>query len=591
MFKILRCLEISFFICSITIISLITFIGCDTFSYKGINEGKTETINNIYFNYPVRDYPIGNSNNSTIYWDSSENDFGNYLGEYNRLIYDGFHPGEDWNLKGGKDGEIDNGLPVYSIGIGKVIKISDLGSLGYLVVIEHDGNFVIPAKEISSNGQKASYEKEVVDKIYSVYIHLKDIEVNENDKVTENTIIGYIMNPGGNSHLHFEIRKNNDNHSSNWSLLGNNNKNEAIDKNWQFNLVPDKNDPSKRVKDYNGYYINLQEMIDAGLRDPSDFIEANEAGNKVAKESYQTIPEQSFSLETETIAETNSSETSANDTLKISDKIAFTSKRNGIDGFFIMNIDGSEQTRLKNSPDSEDRFSCSADCHKIVYTGWWDRDYEISVCYEIYVTNIDFSEQTRLTYSSAIDCLPSFSPDGSKIVFASDRDGDFEIYIMNADGSDQKRLTYSPDYDDYPSFSPNGSKIVFSSERDGNDNKEIYIMNVDGSGQTRLTNNPASDDDGDPCFSPDGSKIAFSSDRDESDHNIYIMNVDGSGQTRLTNNPACELKPCFSPDGSKIAFESLSDYNYEIYIMNVDGSGQTRLTYNPYYDAYPFFTH
>ncbi|GAG84124.1 unnamed protein product [marine sediment metagenome] len=26
---------------------------------------------------------------------------------------------------------------------------------------------------------------------------------------------------------------------------------------------------------YNGYYINLQKMIDAGLRDPSDFIEAN----------------------------------------------------------------------------------------------------------------------------------------------------------------------------------------------------------------------------------------------------------------------------------------------------------------------------
>ncbi|MBD0326251.1 MAG: PD40 domain-containing protein, partial [Pyrinomonadaceae bacterium] len=60
---------------------------------------------------------------------------------------------------------------------------------------------------------------------------------------------------------------------------------------------------------------------------------------------------------------------------------------------------------------------------------------------EIYVMNPDGSGQTRLTFNAALDADPAWSPDGTRLVFVSTRDGNEEIYVMNADGSSQTRLT------------------------------------------------------------------------------------------------------------------------------------------------------
>jgi len=157
---------------------------------------------------------------------------------------------------------------------------------------------------------------------------------------------------------------------------------------------------------------------------------------------------------------------------------------------------------------------------------------------EIYVMNADGTGQTRLTNNAAHDFRPSWSPNGSKIAFASTRDGNNEIYVMNADGTGQTRLTNNAAFDSRPSWSPNGSKIAFASTRDGKD--QIYVMNADGTGQTRLTNNAAHDFR--PSWSPNGSKIAFVSDRD-GNFEIYVMNADGTGQTNLSNSFPQDSEP------------------------------------------------
>jgi TolB protein len=62
---------------------------------------------------------------------------------------------------------------------------------------------------------------------------------------------------------------------------------------------------------------------------------------------------------------------------------------------------------------------------------------------DIYVMNVDGTGQTRLTDNPAWDTSPAWSPDGTKILFTSLRDGPSTpaLYLMNADGSNQTRVT------------------------------------------------------------------------------------------------------------------------------------------------------
>jgi len=250
--------------------------------------------------------------------------------------------------------------------------------------------------------------------------------------------------------------------------------------------------------------------------------------------------------------------------------IAFASDRDGNFEIYVMNADGTGQTRLTNSLGVDRDPAWSPDGSKIAFTS--DRDGNS----EIYVMNADGTGQARRTNNAAEDGEPAWSPDGSKIAFTSDRDGNANIYVMNAGGTGQTRRTNNAAEDGEPAWSPDGTKIAFASNRDGD--REIYVVNADGKGQTRLTNSPR--DDFAPAWSPGGSKIAFQTNRDWN-YEIYVMNADGTGQTNLTNNSVSDGVPAWSPGGSQIAFHSDRDWNYEIYVMNADGTGQTNLTNNP----------
>ena len=256
-------------------------------------------------------------------------------------------------------------------------------------------------------------------------------------------------------------------------------------------------------------------------------------------------------------------------------RIAFNSERDGNMDVYVMNADGSGQTRLTDNPALDAFPSWSPDSSRIAFVSERDGNFEV------YVMNADGSSQTRLTDNPGEDFLPNWSPDGSRIAYASRRGGNMEIYVMNADGSSQTRLT-DPAHDLFPSWSPDGSRVAFISKRD--ENFDVYVVNADGSSQTRLTDDP--EFDGAAIWSPDGSRIAFGSDRDGNSE-IYVMNADGSDQTRLTDNTALDIVLNWSPDGSRIVFVSERDGNVEVYVMNADGSGQTRLTDNPGEDFVP----
>jgi len=98
-----------------------------------------------------------------------------------------WHPGEDWNGKGG--GNTDLGHPVYSIADGVVEAASFYRVWGNIVLIRHE---LAPGR-----------------RVWSQYAHLDEVFVEHGQPVRINDQIGTIGRGEGDrfpAHLHFEIR-------------------------------------------------------------------------------------------------------------------------------------------------------------------------------------------------------------------------------------------------------------------------------------------------------------------------------------------------------------------------------------------------
>lgn len=253
-------------------------------------------------------------------------------------------------------------------------------------------------------------------------------------------------------------------------------------------------------------------------------------------------------------------------------KIAFYSNRDGNNEIYVMNVDGTNQTRLTNNLADDANPAWSPDGSKIAFVSNRDGNYEI------YVMNPDGTNQTRITNNNANDDNPSWSPDGSKIAFTADRTGNREIFVTNADGSNPLNLTNNSADDGSPHWSPDGTKIKFYSKRDGGVIPDIYVMNSDGSNVRQLTFGLWT---GQARWSPDGNKLVYAYDA-----YVAVMNADGSNKTIILTLSCCPGPGLgsWSPDGNNIVF---IDPNAQIYKMNSDGSNRIRLTNNSASDREP----
>lgn len=269
---------------------------------------------------------------------------------------------------------------------------------------------------------------------------------------------------------------------------------------------------------------------------------------------------------------------------------------------------------------------------KILFTSTRDGNYEV------YMMNPDGSELVNLTKHPSSDLSARWSPTGEQILFVSDRQGTRvrDLYLMDADGTNVRRVfkrkitewrtnpTWSPDGKNFayttvdrerqrsslhlgtfseedsdllpwgnsPTWSPDGSEIACSV---GHPNgSRLTFLNL----RTRKQEQPIKDKillwQSQPSWSSTGDRIAFSGNKhplpvilDRELHNawmdkrsIYLVNRDGSGLTLLVDEAGPDAAfPKLAPDGSKVLYTQEINGRLQIFKIEITSGEKTQLTH------------
>ena len=216
---------------------------------------------------------------------------------------------------------------------------------------------------------------------------------------------------------------------------------------------------------------------------------------------------------------------------------------------------------------------------KIVYESNQTGDYRI------WVMNADGSGQTRLTSDPGFaDLEPAWSPDGARILFSRCDDhlgfiAGCDLEVMNASGTGVRRLAGGHWTYVRAQYSPDGRRIVVAADR-GGFLSALWVMRADGTGLHRITR-PSLEAFW-PDWSPDGRRIVFTDNCCQGGSNIWTVRPNGTGLMKLTHFGPQPLQGGFasySPDGRRIVLLFLNGKCQPtglcryFDVMNADGSG------------------
>lgn len=179
-------------------------------------------------------------------------------------------------------------------------------------------------------------------------------------------------------------------------------------------------------------------------------------------------------------------------------RIAFISNRDDENGeIYVMDADGNNLKRLTSNKYFEDAPTWSPDGRKIYFSrelrDVTDTSDKAVRNMEIFVMDADGSQETRLTNKAGGDGGPQLSPDGTRIAFyGSTEKGNYEIFLMDADGKNIVNLSEDPLEDYSPSWSPDGKWIAYT--KGNSKNYDVWVIQLETKIKYRLTTQPRRDE-------------------------------------------------------------------------------------------------
>ena len=198
---------------------------------------------------------------------------------------------------------------------------------------------------------------------------------------------------------------------------------------------------------------------------------------------------------------------------------------------------------------------------------------------DIYLMDPDGSQQTKITHHRAQNITPAWSPTGEQILFTSDRDGVWDLYLMDPDGTNVQRVFGKAAPRAVPAWSPDGKQIAYV--RIIRDERVVHIATLGEEDEERIAIG------GSPTWSPEGTELAFVTGWGTLKMQISLFDLrTGKQKTLFPPKAIPSWLPAvkWSPRGDKLAFSwlhriPLDDFIQAetIYTVKRDGTDITQI--------------
>ena len=259
--------------------------------------------------------------------------------------------------------------------------------------------------------------------------------------------------------------------------------------------------------------------------------------------------------------------------------IAFLSNRDGGNGLYVMNADGSNVRRLYGDNAMQGRPFWTRDGRHVMLAA---KSGDTSV---VRSYPLDGSTPVDVARIVAFPGGPVPFDDLSRFVYGVGTWRQTQLETARSDGTDRRRLSSDSATRWCASPSPSGDRIAVGRRDDVA--WQIWVVNADGSDGHAITRFARADGSAEcPRWSPDAKHVAFQNGTifpaDTTKRTSQIRIIDAAGGPALMIAPHAEAwqdeLPSWFPDGKRLVFQSNRTGAWEIWTMNSDGSDQHSLT-------------